>query len=176
MKTFGFEHIPKNAAALLRARFQQLSELTLGNHGNLRKLIAINADNLSDSLVHLSLPGNGLFSGAVQFLLCSFRSHARSGFLCALVFRISSNPIFFSIARKNQLHLCWRVGSCIHRPKHAYLPVFTAGLAIECVSNGIKNGSLSGSGVSGNQIKPVIAQSVEINLYRSGIGSKAGNL
>ena len=171
----GFEDFPENPLPVLGGGQQQLEEIPLGNHGNLQKLVPVDAHDVPDGGVHL--PGLAQH-GAVrhgQLRLRFLHGEALSPGLGALIFRASPHQIGLVPVGKFQLHK----GGCLRfrvlGAEHPCVPVVAAGLAVEGEGDGVKNRGLPRTGVAGDEVQAPLPQLVQRQRGAPGVGAEGGN-
>ena len=174
LEQVGFEYLSENLLPVLGRSQQQLEEIPLGNHGDLQKLVPVNAQNVPDGGVHLPGPGDGGALRENQGGLRSLRSGARAVELGPLVFRHPAHLVALAPAGKFQLHKGGGFRGGIFGAEHAGASVVAAGLAVEGEGDGIEQGGFSRPGVPGDQIQAVLSQAVHIQHRFSGIGAEGG--
>ena len=166
------ENVPKNFLPLLGIRQQQLQEITLGNHGNLGKLIPVKAKNLFDGCIHILQLGHHMAIRINKAGICCLLRHALAAALGAHIFGISGNCIFFSCIAEGQFYFCRGLVICIFGAQHSRLPVAAAGFSEQGKADSIENGGLSGTGIAGNQIQAAGTQVLKVKLHLTRIGAE----
>ncbi len=172
----GLKNLPENVAAFLRSRQEKLLEIPLCNHGNLRKLLSVQAKQFCHGSGDiLELCHRNTFVRIHQLrirLLCGITCSSAFG---TLVFGISSYNISFSAIFKNVFHISRDIILRIFASEHISSPRIAAGLPIQRKYNGIENSRLSGSGISGNQVQPLPSQPLKIYLCTSRIRTEGAH-
>ena len=170
----GLENLPENFLAAPGIRHQQLEKIPLGNHGDLRKLAAVQADDADDLLIDLSGPGHQAAIRQVKLRLRLLGGGAAAPLGRALILRVAADGVGLAAIGKDQLHLGGRLRLSVLGAEHGRVPVFSAGLPIEGVGNGVKNGGFARAGVAGDEVQALPAQFFQIHHHCSGVGAKGG--
>ena len=169
------ENIPEDLLTFHGICLQKLPEIALGDHGYLGKLIPGQTDDLPDSLVHILQFGH---HGPVGIGKHRFRlpgGGAGAPGLGPLIFRIAADTVFFPVVGEGQFHISGVFRFCIFGAEHAGFPVFSAGFSEEGEGDGIKNGGLARTGITGDQIQAVLSQFFKVQFLNSGIGAETGD-
>ena len=169
----GLENIPKYLLPLAGFRLQQLAEIALRDHSDLRKLLPRQADDLADRRIHLSPFGDLTPIGIGQ--LRAGRLCCGSGPLClrTLIRRIPRHRVDLAAVGKGKLHPRRHILLGILGAQHGRIPVIAAGLAKQRKGDGVKDCGLSRTGIARNQVKSAAAQAVKVQLLHAGIRAKA---
>ena len=168
------KELPENPLTFLCVCQKQLQKISLGNHGNLGKLISVHSENLPHRRVYvLHLRNHAAVRHRKLRVRLLDRSPA-SPLRRPLILGISADCVNLVSIGKGQLHKGRRVRVRILGAQHSRLPVRAAGLPVQRECNRVKDGRLSRSRISRNQIKTALSQAVHVKLRPSRIGTKGG--
>ena len=173
------ENIPEDRLPLLGIGKKQLQEIALGDHGHLGKLLPVKTQNIPDGGVDFLGLCYQMTVGVSQGCTCGLLSHG-----IALVFalgfrfhilRIPGDGIFLSRIAESEGHFCGcgRIG--ILGAEHTGLPVAATGFTEEGKTDGIENGGLAGTGVTGDQIQSAGSQCFKVQFHHTRIGAEGGH-
>ena len=165
--------IAKDLLPLPRVRLQKLSEIALGNHRHLSKLLARQADDARNGPVHFPQLADHAPIRIRQLCVGKLPGHARASRLCTLIFWIAPDSVFLTIVRKGELHKRRRFRPGIFGAEHAHLAVIPAGRAKERIGDRIENRRLSCARIACDQIQSALPQPAEIQLLYARIRAKA---
>ena len=172
---FRFKNAPKDFHALLRVCLQQAPKLSLGDHGDLRKLLSRYPQNGLHLGIHILQSGDHAPIRQRQFRLRLLRHQLISPFGRTLIFRAAPHGVGFPGVNKHQLHLRRRLRIRILGAQHIRRPAVPAGLPEQGKADGIKNRRFPGTGIPGDEIQPPAAQLLQGQLCFPGIGAKGGH-
>ena len=170
----GVKNVPEDPLALPGVRQQQLQKISLRDHGDLGKLLIIQADDLLHRLVHLPDPGHQTPIRQRQFRLRPLKGLAAAPPGGTEILRIPPYLIHLAAVGKDQFHLCGSLRPGVFGAEHARLPAGAAGLPVEGKGDGIKKSGLSGSCVPADQIQARGAQLFHLQFGPPGIGAESG--
>ena len=171
----GIENAAENALPLLGIGQQQLQEIALCDHGNLRKLFPIQTNDLADGSIDIFQLGDHLAVRHGQAGIGSFFGKAFAPLLGALIFGIALDGIGAAAIQEGQLYFRGGFGRGIFGAEHGRLPRIAAGFAVKSEGDGIENGGLTGTGVAGDQIQATAAQLLKVQHDRFCIGAEGGH-
>ena len=167
------EDLAENGDALFRGREQQLQKIALRDHGHLRELFAIHAQNVAHAPRH--------FLGArdhVAIRIGQNRFRALHGFAAApgwtAVFRVAAHRIVLAAAAKGQFHKSGRLRRGKAAAQHGRFAIAAARLAIERERNRVEQHGLARAGITRNQIQALFAQQGKIQPRLARVGAKGG--
>ena len=152
------EHFAEDLLAALRAGREQLEEVALGDHRDLREARAVQAGDLRHACRDLlCLRHDGAVrQGEERVRVLHHRAAAAPG--RALVFRAAAHRVCPAGAGERELHPGGRFRRCVLRAEHGGIARVAARLAVERVGDGIKNGCLAGAGIPADEIQSLGAQ------------------
>ena len=159
------KNFPKDFTALCRSGKQQLLKIALRDHCNLSKLMVIQTKQFCNCARYISafiyrLPLIRINQFRIRFLGCI----AVSPVLRTQIFRISLYCIILSAIRKNKFHIRTNAIPGILAAEHSCFAHFTACFAVKRKRDRIENRCLSGSGISGNQIKSCQRSKIQLRF------------
>ena len=167
------KNLSENLRPLNRSRQKEFLEISLCDHGNLRKLTIIQADQLFHCTSHFTgFCYRRSLVRKLQYCICLLNGHALSPFLWSYIFWISGDFIWLSMIQEGQFHKSRCLGLCILAPKHPGFPHLATGFPKKRKSNRIKNRGFTSSCISCDQIKPHAAKCLKGNLHSACIGTK----
>ena len=149
----GAKQIAENLASLLGFCMQKLQKGSLGNHGHLGELTAVQPGQRHNSPRYL--PGLGHRRPAVwkdKRSVSAFKHHTLAPHLGPLILRIAPDSILFSAVQEFQFHISGRTGGGIFAAQHIGFPRRAAGLTVQSKSDGVKQGCFTGAGIAGDEI------------------------
>ena len=170
----GLEDLPKDLLSAFGVRLQQLAEIPLGDHGDLRKLAAVEADDPGDLPVDLPSFGDQTSVREDQLCVRLLDGGPAALFRRPLVLRIPADGIDLAAVGEDQLHLRGGLRLGILGTEHGRVPVVPAGLPVEGIGDGVKDGGLACAGVSGDEVKPLFPQPLQVHDHLPGIGAEGG--
>ena len=154
---------------------EQVAELPLGNHGDLRVLVAADPQDFRDFFV------DGLYLGddlrtvrQLQFGLGLFRGCSAAAQCWSQVGRIASDPVVFAVVKENHLHIGGGVRRGVAGAEGGNIPDISAGLAEQGEADGVENGGFARSGLAGDDKKPLFTKAGEVYFGFSGVGAEGG--
>ena len=158
------EKLSENVAAFLCVSQQQFPEISLCDHGNLRKLLHVQPDQLSNCLIHfLQFRHRSSSIGKSKQRLPFLRGHSSASGLRPLIIRASLHCVHCIFIFKNifRIRRCFRF--CILTSEHGCLPDSSACLPVQRKCNPIKNCRFSCSRISGHQKKSLPSKLCKID-------------
>ena len=170
----GLEDLPEDLLAAPGVRQQQLEEIPLGDHGDLGKLAAAQADDPDDLSVHLPGLGHQAAVREGQLRVRLLDGGAAALFGQPFIFRVPADRIGLSAVGKDQLHLRGGLRPGVLGAEHGWVPVVAAGLPVEGVGDGVKDGGLAGAGVSGDEVESLLPQLLQVHDHPARIGAEGG--
>ena len=168
----GLEYFPENFLPAFGVGQKELEEIPLGDHGDLRKLVSVQTDNLGNGGRDFPWTGDDAPIGQMQLPFRLLGGHPFAALGRALVFRIAAQSVLLASISKFQLHKGGSLRACILGAEHGSIPVLPTGLPVQCVGNGIKQGGFPGPCVSGDQVEPFFSQLFQLYHRFPCIGSK----
>ena len=169
----GAEDLTENSAALLRPCQQQLLKISLGNHGNLGKLLSVQTDQLGKNPGYLlCLRHRRPFVRESKLRVRPLQGHSRPPAFGPQIFRVPFDRIALCPVLENKFHKSRRLFLCIFAAEHVRPAHLPAGFSIESKHNGVKNRGFPGPGIAGNQVNPGSSQAFKINFRPARIGAK----
>ena len=169
----GAEQLAEDAAALLGGGVEQLCELSLRDEHDLGKLVVVQPDDLLHGGGHVLGFGHrraGVRVGQGSIRL--FGGHALAPGLGALILRVAAHRVAHAVHLKFQLHKGGGLVVCVLAAQHGAFPDAAAGMIVQRIGDGVKNGSLARAGVAGNEVQPAPAQLFKVKGDLGGIGAK----
>ena len=159
---------------------EKFQEISLGDHGNLRKLPGIQPDDLLDLLINLFfLPLKLLPVREQQADLCRLFDQTDAS-VCFLplpdphIFRVPLHGIFFPAVGEHVFHKGVRIFRGILAAHHIAVSPAAAGFIIKSIGDGVEYGRLSRPCIAGNQEEPA-PDFCKINHFHAGIRSERGH-
>ena len=169
----GLEDFPKNFLPAFGVRQQQLEKIPLRDHGDLGKLAPVQPKDGDDLGGHLA--GFGHYpAGQMQLRLGLLHRGAAAAAGGAQVFRAAAHRVAPAAAKKFQLHKGGGLRQRVLGAEHGGVPVVAAGLAVQGVGDGVKDGGLACAGVPRDEVQPPGAQLFHGKADRPGVGAKGG--
>ena len=169
----GAEQLAEDTAALLGGGVEQLCELSLRDEHDLRKLVVVQPDDLLHGGGHILGFGHRravvrVGQGGIRL----FGGHALAPGLGALILRVAAHRVAHAVHLKFQLHKGGGLVVCVLAAQHGALPDAAAGMIVQRIGDGVKNGGLARAGVAGNEVQPAFAQFFKVKGGLGGIGAK----
>ena len=171
---FGFEELPEDFLAFLRVREQQLQEVALRDHRDLRELLVIDAEDLEDLPIHLPRLREHRTVRQRELCVRLLDRRAAPALRRALVLRIPLHGIVLPAVTKAHLDLRRGLRLCILRAQHPGGPVLARGLAEKGEGDRVEDRRLAGTGVACDEIEPALAQLLHIDFCHALIGAEGG--
>ena len=172
----GFEDPPEDLDAFFGIGLQKLPELPLGDHGNLRKLLPVDPQDLLYFFGHIPLPGH---NAAIRQLQGGFGGLFHQTVAAplgrALLLRASFYGVVPAGVVEGQLHPGGGLRLGIFGTQHIRGPAVAAGFAEKGIGDGIENGGFSGAGIPGDEVQPRRPQLIQLQLGSAGIRPKGGH-
>ena len=169
----GAEQLAEDAAALLGGGVEQLCELALRDEHDLRKLVVVQPDDLLHGGGHVLGFGHRRAVVRVgQGGICLFGGHALAPGFGALILRVAAYRVAHAVHLKFQLYKGGGLVVCVLAAQHGAFPDAAAGMIVQRIGDGVKNGSLARTGVAGNEVQPAFAQLFKVKGDLGGIGAK----
>ena len=140
---------------------------------DLRKLVVVQPDDLLHGGGHVLGFGHrraGVRVGQGSIRL--FGGHALAPGLGALILRVAAHRVAHAVHLKFQLHKGGGLVVCVLAAQHGAFPDAAAGMIVQRIGDGVKNGSLARAGVAGNEVQPAFAQFFKVEGGLGGIGAK----
>ena len=169
----GAEQLAEDTAALLGGGVEQLCELPLRDEYDLRKLVVVQPDDLLHGGGHILRLGHrraGVRVGQGSIRL--FGGHALAPRLGALILRVAAYRVAHAVHLEFQLHKGGGLVVCVLAAQHGTLPDAAAGMIVQRIGDGVKNGGLARAGVAGNEVQPAFAQLFKVKSGLGGIGAE----
>ena len=166
------ENLAENLLALIRRRDQQLHKVALRNHRNLRKLIAINANDSLHGRPNIFIfahrtarrPLTAIRLGIVKRHRGRFFRESLAARLGAHVFGIAHNAVFPARIFERQVDFGLCFGGGIHATElFCVVAVLSARTTEQRIHNRIENRRLAGARIARNQIEPALAELIQID-------------
>ena len=169
----GAEQLAEDAAALLGGSVEQLCELPLRDHGDLRKLAVVQPDDLLHGGGHVFCFGHrraavGVGEGGVGLL----GGKALAAHLGAGVLWVAAHSVADAVHLKFQLHKGGGLGVGVLAAQHGPLAHAAAGMVVQSVCNGVKQGGLARAGVAGDEVQSALAQLFQFQHRFARIGAE----
>ena len=168
----GLKDFPENFLAAPGVGQQQFQEVPLGDHGDLGELAAVQADDPGDFPGDLPGFGDQPPVGQGQLGVGLLKDGAAAPQGGPLVLGVPADGVGLAAVGEHQLDKGGGVGPGVLGPEHGGVPVVAAGLPVEGVGDGVKQGGFAGAGVPGDQIQALGAQPVQLHCHLAGIGAK----
>ena len=169
----GTEQLAEDAAALVGGSIEQLCELPLCDHGDLRKLAVVQPDDVDDGGGYfLGLGHRRAAVGVDERSVGLFGGKALAPGLRARVFRVAAHSIALAVHLKFQLHKGGSLRVGIFAAQHGTLAHAAAGMVVQGVCNGVEQGGLACAGVAGDEVQPAFAQLFQFQNGLSGVGAE----
>ena len=169
----GAEQLAEDADALLGGSVEQLCELPLRDHGDLRKLAVVQPDDLLHGGGHVFCFGHrwaavGVGEGGVGLL----GGKALAAHFGAGVLRVAAHGIALAVHLKFQFYKGGRSRVGVLAAQHGPLAHAAAGMVVQSVCNGVKQGGLARAGVAGDEVQSAHAQFFQFQHGLACIGAK----
>ena len=164
------EQLAEDFAAFICIRIEEFAELSLRNHGDLRKLLIIQSQQLLHRPVHLArfrhrLPRIGI----AQLCRRTLQRQAAAALGRTLILGVTPHDILLPTQTEGKLHERRHIGSRILAAQHRSLTRTAARLAVQRVAQRIKDNCLACARIACNQVQPLLPQTRKIYLRPSGI-------
>ena len=174
LKTLRSENLTENGFSFIRRRQQQLQKITLCNHGNLHKLIPIDAHDLPHSLIHLPW-----FRDHPSIRKCQLRIRTLCGYAFAagfrsFIFRITLDIVNLLPIGKNEFHFCRGFRLRVFGTEHGRFPVVAAGFPVKGKGNSIKKRGFTRAGITRDQVQALGSKGIQIEFCPVRVGSEGG--
>ena len=164
----------ENRYAVICGGKQQLEKISLGNHGDLHKLIPVDAHNLLDRVSYFFRFGQ--YSAVRIGQLCNRFLRRKTFPMSSRLFLLGGTLYFigFSVIGESQFNLggCFRL--CIFRTEHGGISVVSARFAVQRISDCIKNACFPRARDSSDKVQPVRAERIHIQFHSVCIGAECG--
>ena len=168
----GMEDLAENRLAVFRLCQQQAQEVSLGDHGDLGKLVPVDAENILDGRGHFPLLCHASAVGADELgFRCLFRCAGSAAF-CLLVLRLSRHGILLPRVGEGQCHEGRPVRVGVLGPQHGGLAVVPAGLSVQGEGDRVENGRLPRAGIAGDQVQSALPQLLKVDGLLPRIGAE----
>ena len=153
---------------------QEFLKIPLCDHRDLGKLLIVKTHKFRYRLCHCPHFRNRLtFVGIKELRICLFCCKSGSTFLLGLIFRISTNFIFFSLVGEGQFYECFCLCLCVFAAEHSGFPHSPTRFPIQGKCDCVKDRCLTGTCIPRNQVEPVFSKFFKINRALSRIGAKS---
>ena len=172
----GLEELSEDFLALLRVREQQLQEVALRDHRDLRELLVVDAEDLQDLPVDLPRLREHRAVRQPELRVRLLDRRATATLRRALVLRISLHGIVLPTVTEAHLDLRRGLRLRILRAQHTGGPVLARGLTEQSEGDRVEDRGLAGTGVARDEIKPAFAELLHIDFCHALIGSEGGQL
>ena len=149
IEVFRVEELLEDLFPLVGGGLEELSEVPLGQHGDLTELAAVHAQDLRDGLVDLPRPGDEAAVGVSQLRVGLLLGKALAAGLAAGVLGIAPDGVAPARVVEDELDLGGCLGRGILGAEHTRVAVVAAGFAEEGEGDGVKDRGLARAGVSG---------------------------
>ena len=168
----GMEDLAENRLAVLRLGQQQAQEVPLGDHGDLGKLVPVDAENVLDGCGHFPLLCHSSAVWADELGFRRLFRRAGSAAFCSLVFRLSRHGILLPRVGERQCHegRPSRVG--VLGPQHGGLAVVSTGLSVQGEGDRVENGRLPRAGIAGDQVQSALPQLLKVDGLLPRVGAE----
>ena len=168
------EDLAEYLLPVLCFRCQQLEKFALRDHGDLRKLAAVEADDLRQFCVDLFRLVEHAVVRQMQLRLGSLLCHFAAASGRALVFRVSSDGIDLSAAGKRHFDEGRRFGRRILGTEHGCIAVRATRRVVQRIGDRVEDRGLACARIAGDQVQTLLAQLFQIDLGVSGIRAECG--
>ena len=169
------EDLAEYLLPVLCFRCQQLEKFALRDHGDLRKLAAVEADDPHEGCVDLfRLVEHAAAVRQMQLRLGSLPCHFAAASGRALVFRVSSDGINLSAAGKCHFDEGRRFGRRILGAEHGRIAVRAARRVVQRIGDRVEDRGLACARIAGDQVQTLLTQLFQIDLGVSGIRAECG--
>ena len=169
----GLEDLPENLDPVLGFGLEQPQKVPLGDHGDLRKLVPVQAQQRRHGGGDLPPFGHRLAAvGIVELRLGPLGGEARAPLLGPEILRRPPDAVDLAPALEGQLHKGGPGRRGIVAPQHVRLAAAAAGLAVEGEADGVKNRGLPCPGVAGNQVQAPVPQLGKIQPDLAAVGAE----
>ena len=164
------EQLAEDFAAFICIRIEEFAELSLRNHGDLRKLLIIQSQQLLHRPVHLARLGHRLTRiGIAQLCRRTLQRQAAAALGRTLILGVTPHDILLPTQAEGKLHERRHISSRILAAQHRSLTRTAARLAVQRVAQRIKDNRLACARIACNQVQPLLPQTRKIYLRPSGI-------
>ena len=170
----GLEELSEDFLALLRVREQQLQEVALRDHRDLRELLVVDAEDLQNFPVDLPWLREHRAVRQPELRVRLLDRRATATLRRALVLRISLHGIVLPTVTEAHLDLRRGLRLRILRAQHAGGPVLARGLAEEGEGDRVEDRRLAGTGVACDEIEPALAELLHIDFCHALVGAEGG--
>ena len=168
------EDLAEYLLPVLCLRCQQLEKFALRDHGDLRKLAAVEADDLRQFCVDLLRLVEHAAVRQMQLRLGSLLCHFAAASGRALVFRVSPDGIDLSAAGKRHFDEGRRFRRRILGTEHGCIAVRAARRVVQRIGDRVEDRGLACARIAGDQVQPLLAQLFQIDLGVSRIRAECG--
>ena len=168
------ENTLEDLQPFLGVGLEQTAKFSLGQHGDLGKLLPRDPKNGLDLGVDLSGFGDQTAVGKGQLGLGLLQDQLIAPLGGALVLRVAPDGVLLPGVLKHQLHFRGRLRRGVFGAKHLRGTAVAAGLAEEGEGNGIKNRSFARPGVPGDEVETMGPQLLQSKDGLPGVGAKGG--
>ena len=174
----GVEDIPEDLLPFLGVGKKQLQEVALGNHGHLSELFPVKTQNLPDGGIDFFGLGHQIAVGVRQGRAGGLLGHSFALILAfglgTHIFGIPGDCVFLASISEHKRDFRGRSRVSIFGAEHTGFPVAAAGFAEEGEADGIKNGGLARTGVTGDEIQSAGAQGFKVQFHDPCVGTEGG--
>ena len=164
------EQLAEDFAAFICIRIEKFAELSLRNHGDLRKLLIIQSQQLLHRPVHLARFRHRLTRiGIAQLCRRTLQRQAAAALGRTQILGVTPHDILLPTQAEGKLHERRHIGSRILAAQHRSLTRTAARLAVQRVAQRIKDNRLACTRIACNQVQPLLPQTRKIYLRPAGI-------
>ena len=153
-------------------RIQQPGKIILRQHGDLRKLFGVDAQQLGDGGGHSRSPADGFLRLADQLGLGRAFYNAAAALGGALLVRPAAHGVGAAPVGKVQLHKSFGIRRGKIAAQHRGFAVFAGRFAVQGKGDGVKQGGLARAGVAADQKQPAAAENRKVKVGAPGVGAK----
>ena len=171
----GMEEFAENSLTLFGVGKQELQEIPLGNHGNLRKLVPVDTQDVPDLSIYIRLFCDYPAVRKPQFGFRTLTGKPAPALCRALVLRVPADGVGFPRIGELQFHEGRRFRAGIFGTKHARTAHAAAGLAVQGKGNGVEDGGLPCPGIPGDQVQAAPAEGFKVDFGPARIGAERGD-
>ncbi len=163
------ENLAEYLLPVLGVRRQQLEEFALRDHGDLRELIAVEADDLRQFRVHLLRLVEHAAVRQMQLRFGLLLGHFAAALGRTLVFRISLDGVDLSAAGKRHFDVGRRFRRSVLGTEHGGIAVRAARRIVQRVRDRVENCRFTGARVTSDEVQALLSELFQFNFGVSGI-------
>ena len=172
---FRAEQLFQDGAAHFLVGGQQFAELALGDHDDLHELVPGQAEQFLDLRGHfLDLARHRFPVPVEQDRLLQLVLAVDQHFLTAFFVHTPEDPVLAAAAGEGEVDIGGRILSGIFAGQVFAAAVAAARLPVQGIDDGIEQGRLPRSGVTGDEVQSALPEFREVQRRDAGIGAEGG--